>query len=68
MGPDIPFLPSPDTEELGEAAVWALLLKPAIDWLTPEANTNCSLSSTLVRPFAKKEKTQVSSHATKSNG
>ena len=55
IGPDVgmPFLPSPDMEEVGEAA-GALDLKGVMDWDTPEARVNCSLSSTLVRPLAGK--------------
>ena len=54
MGPCMPpFLVSPDTEEVGElASRGALDLNGVIDWETPEARVNCSLSSTLVRPLA----------------
>ena len=38
---------------MGDAwAGGALDLKGVIDWDTPEASVNCSLNSTLVRPFA----------------
>ena len=54
IGPCIPpFLVSPETEDVGDAwAGGALDLKGVIDWDTPEASVNCSLNSTLVRPFA----------------
>ncbi len=50
----MPFLPSPDMEEVGEATGAAFDLKGVMDWDTPEARVNCSLSSTLVRPLAAK--------------
>jgi hypothetical protein len=55
MGPEVgrPFRPSPDMDEVGEAA-GALDLKGVMDCETPEARVNCSLSSTLVRPLAGK--------------
>ena len=55
MGPEVgrPLRPSPEMEEVGEAA-GALDLKGVMDWETPEARVNCSLSSTLVRPLAGK--------------
>jgi hypothetical protein len=52
IGPCIdPFLVSPDTEEVGLSR-GAFDLNGVIDWETPEARVNCSLSSTLVRPLA----------------
>ena len=57
MGPVTPpFLPSPDTEDVGEAWGGAFVLKEVMAWLTPGARVNCSLSSTLVRPLAGKKK------------
>ena len=52
----LPFLCcSPETEDVGDDWVGgALDLKGVIDWETPEARVNCSLSSTLVRPLAAK--------------
>ena len=52
MGPCIPFLVSPETDDVGEACCGAFDLKGVIDWDTPDAKVNCSLNSTLVRPFA----------------
>ena len=52
MGP-WPFLVSPDTEEVGDSSLpLGLDLKGVMDWDTPEARVNCSLSSTLVLPLA----------------
>ena len=58
MGPETPFRPSPDTEEVGDAAeVFDILeVNPTTLWLTPAASVNCSRSSTLVRPLAKRRK------------
>ena len=55
MGPCMPpFLVSPDTELVGESprSPRGLDLKGVMDWDTPEARVNCSLSSTLVLPLA----------------
>ena len=49
--------PCPETELLGLSAFccWDVLgLNDVIDWDTPGASVNCSRSSTLVRPLAKK--------------
>lgn len=63
MGPETPFRPSPDTEEVGDAAeVFDILeVNPTTLWLTPAASVNCSRSSTLVRPLAKRRKNFVKS-------
>ena len=53
IGPCIPFLVSPETEEVGDSSLpRGLDLKGVMDWETPEARVNCSLSSTLVLPLA----------------
>jgi hypothetical protein len=55
MGPaDMLLRGPPDTEEPGLSATegLSLVLKGVMDCETPEARVNCSLNSTLVRPFA----------------
>ena len=47
----MPFLPSPDTDDVGDS-LGALVLNEVMAWLTPGASVNCSRSSTLVRPLA----------------
>ena len=54
---------SPDTEEVGDSSLpLGLDLKGVMDWDTPEARVNCSLSSTLVLPLA--ENCHTVSHIT----
>ena len=65
MGP-CPFLVSPDTDEVGDSSLpLGLDLKGVMDWDTPEARVNCSLSSTLVLPLA--ENCHTVSHITQNS-
>ena len=59
IGPVMPFLPSPDTELVGDS-LGALVLNEVMAWLTPGARVNCSRNSTLVRPLAANTKKDVS--------
>ena len=61
MGPWAPFLVSPDTEEVGDSPLSprGLDLNGVMDWDTPEARVNCSLSSTLVLPLARMGNTKL---------